>query len=319
MNDLNLQQIATPDIIKNLPEFHGDSRSLNVFISCVDPVANIIALVPQDVRPFWLGALRNKIKGRASERLRLYGEPNTWDAIRTILREHFTDNRDQRTLYNQLNLIKQNNLPTSVYYDRILEIVTALNAKCSEEINANLRQLLIDRNMREGLETFINGAKEPLKTILLSRNPRTMSIAFSIANEISQDYHNSYNNQFNQNNYLNRNNNYPNRSNNTFHSGNNHNYLNRFNNPFHNGNNNNYPNRFNNTFHNGNNHNNFNQRPNNNTSNNNPTPMEVDQRTASRRTYQNGNNKFNRNANIYAEELFHNENFQETQHQQDHT
>lgn len=123
-----------------------------------------------------------------------------------------------RTLYNQLNNITQTG-SIQRFYDEILEIVTALNVKInSEENNDNIREPLIERNLTEGLQTFMAGIREPIKTILLSRNPDSLNTAFEIAIQIQDNslktntfsnnnyrtsyFHNQQNNRFSkQNNY----------------------------------------------------------------------------------------------------------------------
>lgn len=90
---VNLNDLNTPDVI--------------IIISTVNPVAALIITAPENSRQFFLRAIRNKIIGIASDRLRLYGEPEAWTGIRTYLELHFSDHRDQRTLYNQLNSLRQ--------------------------------------------------------------------------------------------------------------------------------------------------------------------------------------------------------------------
>lgn len=74
---INLATLKTPDIIKNLPEFFGNSKDVHNFIKAVDPISNLLAQTPAATQPFWLTAIRNKIKGEANDRLRLHGEPST--------------------------------------------------------------------------------------------------------------------------------------------------------------------------------------------------------------------------------------------------
>lgn len=177
----------TPDIIKNLPEFNGDFRQLDNFITCVNPVALLIETCTETTKPFLFRAIRNKITGIASERLRLYGEPDNWNAIREVLKLHFSDHRDTRTLYSSLNALKQTT-SVNAFYDKVLELVTALNSKARRDTtDARLIQPTVDRNLAEGLQIFINGVNEPLKTILLSRNPTSLDTAYTIAMQLQYD------------------------------------------------------------------------------------------------------------------------------------
>lgn len=316
--EYNLNQLNTPDIIKNLPEYHGDLQNLGSFIRTVNPVVDIILQAPEVIRPFWLQAIRNKIKGKAHERIRLYGEPQNWTEIRNILLRHFSDHRDQRTLYMKLQTMKQKFLTIHEFYDKCLEIVTALNEIATTEANDALRNIIVERNISEGLHTFLNGIREPLKTILLSRNPQTLYEAYNIAIIIQPDVKydkpqnfknyntNHYNNQFNnpfrhnivhQPNFNNNFNRQPNFNNNGFNNNNHHNF---------------------------NNHNNFSRNSGNFRKLDKPVPMEVDpssrnirnpNRNSFRNFNQNQNNHFRNATNghngIIVEELFVNENFRD--------
>lgn len=189
----NLAELNTPDIIKNLPEFHGDTKDVHNFVNTVGPVAALLARAPEQQQRFWLSAIRNKIKGAASDRLRLYGEPATWREIKDCLLLHFVDHRDQRTLYQQLNTIRQTGT-VSRFFDECLSLVTTLNDRATHEIvDVALRRATIDRNLAEGLQCFMHGVREPLKTILLSRNPTTLHDAFAISMRLQSDQ--SFSNQ----------------------------------------------------------------------------------------------------------------------------
>lgn len=189
----NIHNLNTPDVIKNLPEFFGDPKDIHNFIKTVNPVATLLAQTPVETQPFWLAAIRNKIKGPASDRLRLYGEPSTWEDIKTCLLLHFIDHRDERTLYHQLNSIKQTGT-IEKFYDDILELITCLNVKISSSDQAAaIKQTMIDRNLNEGLQTFVNGLRGYFRTILLSRNPLTLSDAYAIAMELQNNDVNSRN------------------------------------------------------------------------------------------------------------------------------
>lgn len=183
----NLQEYNTPDVIKNLPEFYGEYNELNNFLRSVDLATGLIANVNVNIRNFWGLSIRNKIKGKANERLKLYGDPTDWDTIKNILKRHFTDSRNNRTLYNELNSLKQDR-SIKEFYDNILSIITALNNIASEERNQELRIIIIERNMEEGNSTFINGIREPYQTILKSRNPNSIEEAYNIALELQMEY-----------------------------------------------------------------------------------------------------------------------------------
>lgn len=322
---LNVNDLNVPDAFKNLPSFNGNSHELHGFIKAVNSVSPYLTNAPAHVRPFWFATVRNKITGTASDRLRLYGEPETWESIRTCLLLHFSDHRDTRTLYNQLNLLKHTGDIQS-FYDKILELVATLNDKARVEHanNAAARQSTIDRNIAEGLTVFMTGLREPFKTILMSRNPPTLNEAYSIAMQIQPEMNKPNKPYQPDNNYRHNNYNNPKYNTNRFSNTNNYQQRNYSNNQHQNY----VPRQFN-----------YTPRPfmnNHSQPRNIPEPMEVDQSTANTRQqnnnafrgfnnrgYNNGTqvrgnattNRRNENNSMVVEELFNNENFQQTGNQ----
>lgn len=129
MNQIPIQQLATPDLIKYIPEFNGNPLDLLEFLDFADNAVEVIRVAPEAVQPFWLRALKFKITGKAKAILKLYGNNLTWTEIKTYLISHFSDIRDERTLYAQLVLLKQTNNSVDDFYRRILDILGLLNQK----------------------------------------------------------------------------------------------------------------------------------------------------------------------------------------------
>lgn len=144
-----MQQLATPDFIKGIPEFSGDTNDLCEFIECADAAIQVINVSPEQVQPFWTRALKNKITERAKFVLKLYGNTLEWNEIRTYLLSHFSDRRDERTLYAQLVLLRQNNGPIDEFYRNILHIVSLLNTfAASGNLPAEAKQSVIESHQR---------------------------------------------------------------------------------------------------------------------------------------------------------------------------
>ncbi|XP_055908330.1 putative uncharacterized protein DDB_G0286901 [Eupeodes corollae] len=334
--------LKTPDLLKTLPEFTGKPTELEEFVRSASLVWNALSTIENAPLQLWLQVLRNKIKGKASDRLRLYGNPDTWDGIKDILYRHFQDHRDERTLYNQLSLIRQTS-SLSKFYDDILDIITTLNARVRQnEDNLEIRNRMIRRNIKEGLETFVKGLRDPFRTIVMSRDPDTLEEAYEITlslaeasrsstinfnnnqqrvnrnnynNNNNNNYQNRYNNGNSNNYYQNRNNNNNdfwnrNNDNNNMNRNNNYNNNTNRNNNFNN-NNSNRNNNFNNNFNNRNNFENNSFRYRNNNSGQQRTvnggePMDVDPNPS---TIQRGLNRNQNNRNFRPNEVYCQENF----------
>lgn len=242
-NQINIAQLATPDFIRKLPEFDGNPIDLNDFIEALDSIVLIIAQAPEGVQPFWSRALKSKIVGKAKGVLKLYGNNLDWPEIRTYLISHFSDKRDERTLFAQLMLIKQNNSAVEEFYQNVLDLVGLLNNKVSaKDIINEAKVALIQTNQETGLRSFINGCRDPLKNILKARQPQTLIQAYEIAIEEQRDrpelvnyvglnYGNRTNNNYTQNRKTNNFNNFRlnNNYNNPRNYNNNINNINRYN------------------------------------------------------------------------------------------
>lgn len=126
--------------------------------------------------------------GNAKTTLKLYGHNLDWNIIRTYLINHFSDKRDERTLYAQLILLKQSGNDVDVFYRGILDIVSLLNMKvCGRDLNEEAKQALIETNQEAGLRSFITGCRDPLRNILKARQPRTLVDAYEIAIDEQRD------------------------------------------------------------------------------------------------------------------------------------
>lgn len=189
MAQVNIQQLATPDFIKHIPEFDGNPNDLTDFIESVEEAILVINVAPEQVRPFWFRAIKSKIVGNAKSVLRLYGNLLEWNEIRTYLISHFSDRRDERTLFAQLVLLKQNNNNIDTFYQQILDVVSALNNKVAAKINLTqeARQSLIDGNNESGLRSFVSGCRDPLGNILKARQPGTLIEAYETAVDKQRD------------------------------------------------------------------------------------------------------------------------------------
>lgn len=74
---------------------------------------------PEEVRPFWSRAIKAKIVGKAKLVISNYGRDLNWQDTKNYLIHHFSDRRDERTLYAQLILMKEDSYGIESFYKRI--------------------------------------------------------------------------------------------------------------------------------------------------------------------------------------------------------
>lgn len=181
---LNSQKI--PESIKGLPTYDGETKSLYQWLRNVDAVvANLEdAPAPQNMQRIWLGYIRNKIVGRASDALIARNQDETWANMRNVLIEYFGDKRDISTLTQSIPYMFQKNKSLDVFYQEINELTTSLNQKiCLDpfydgHVHAVMHFVeIITKN------AFIDGLNEPMSSYTRNYKPTTLVDAYQAAQE----------------------------------------------------------------------------------------------------------------------------------------
>lgn len=178
MNKL-FTSLKIPDVIKDLPEFHGDKDTLHEFISNVDEIIDLckeLLTEDQEIPTAFLRAIRNKIKGQANKDIFNYGTFTTWDKLKVDLITHYSDKRSEVSLIRDLHSTLQGINSTEVYYTNVLKVQTALiNQVRLKENDVKVKEKLYKEMC---LSQFLANLREPLGSIIRSRDPKTLPEAF---------------------------------------------------------------------------------------------------------------------------------------------
>lgn len=166
-------------MIKDVPCYDGNPSGLHNFIS---QMADFIEMAKPEntVYPETIvRAIRNRVIGKASDALDLYGTPNTWEGIQRDLTSHFADKRDESSLIQELHNISQGNDKVEDYFAKLSSILGALKnwAKINELGSFVLKSQWYDRM---ALSIFTNKLREPLGSHVRSMQPTTLIDARTI-------------------------------------------------------------------------------------------------------------------------------------------
>lgn len=178
-----LSQMKIPDPIKNLPTFSGTRNTLNDFIQNVDEIITHTEQVmgKGQIPVTFLRAIRNKIIDDADNVLTMYGTTTDWTQIKANLKSHYADKRNETSLTRDLHMLHQGNHSIEQYYGSIMDIqstiINNIRLSAAEQVVKDTKEVLY-REMC--LSSFLAGLKEPLGSMIRSRNPLTIAEAFNM-------------------------------------------------------------------------------------------------------------------------------------------
>lgn len=169
--------LRIPDVVKDLPNFDGNPRTLYDFLSNVEEILTILNLADGCAYgKIILRAIRNKIIGQANEILNMYGTPIQWAIIKNNLITHYSDKRNETSLIRDLHLIKQGTETVEKYYASIIEIFsTMINHIRVHEIDINVIESKRKLYEEMCLNTFLSGLKEPLGSTIRAMQPKSLA------------------------------------------------------------------------------------------------------------------------------------------------
>ena len=163
-----------------IPKYAGEASELADFLSACELIVTQFqdAANPQAfINKFLLTAIKNKLTGQAKV-VTGSREINTWRALKNILQLNFADQRDENSLLRDLMLLKQENETPQQFYIRCQDMKSLLLSNLAvTEPNEGIR--IVKRNMFDNLtlKSFLSGLREPLGSIIRSRNPQTLEAA----------------------------------------------------------------------------------------------------------------------------------------------
>ncbi|KAI5721729.1 hypothetical protein M8J77_024965 [Diaphorina citri] len=234
--------MAPPELksehLKMVPEFNGEVSLLPDFIAIADKLVAYFtdAENPNSFQNFFLlNSLKSKVTGEARLNISAF-TINNWAELKAALLNSYSDKRDAYTLTIELCNLKQNfNETPFEFHQKVTKHINLHSSYLSTHNEVEGKNYVNTYINKLGLRTFLKGLKEPLGSLMRTRDVKDMNEALNLLtneyqidatkkatqNTQSQNYkHNNNNNNsksYNQNNksYNQNNNNNYNKQNNS--------------------------------------------------------------------------------------------------------
>lgn len=217
--------------ISCISPFNGDVNSLINFIHRIESLIPIFDPLENDYKIVILGLIKDKVIGNARRSLLTNRNANTWNELRTILITNHGENSSTDSLIDKIRTCRCDGTIDN-FYQNLNNLLCRLNNAFLLQGENNANEIV--SNQRIALNSFKYGLPEPVKSIIISRNPQTLKAAHEIIQENGYlNYTNNKHMQYTNTNF--RRQNFSNINQNSFNNSNqNSNTFNQNNNPFNN-------------------------------------------------------------------------------------
>lgn len=172
------------DIIKLIPEYNGEEKSLDTFIRKINKLWEFLQNMEENDRVQFLLVLQLKLVKKAADAVQ-DNNFDDWDSVRQNLIEYITPHRNTEKSELKLCAIKQKvNEELEVYAKRVEEALETLNRSFAQD---DLNDVIKKENDRKARKAFENGLIDPLlrnKAIAKSSSSLKEPIDYIIEQEL---------------------------------------------------------------------------------------------------------------------------------------
>ncbi|KAF0702608.1 Uncharacterized protein FWK35_00037989, partial [Aphis craccivora] len=126
-----------------------------------------------------------------------YKNVTKWVYIKSYLTDAFEDTTTASSLQIQLNSIKMcNDEDVNDYYNRVKKLYYKLCTACTLNKDDAEAKIIHETLKEQTLNIFIKGLISPIKTIIKTRNPKTLEIAKQLAKAQEVEYKSDRDNNY---------------------------------------------------------------------------------------------------------------------------
>ncbi|KAI5707738.1 myb-like protein P [Diaphorina citri] len=169
------------EYLKMVPEFSGEPELLPRFLSICEKLVmkfyNVTNL--NDFQnDYLMDSIIAKIKGDAQRNISSC-VISSWNDLKNALINTYADKRDVHTLVIEMCALKQTSESAFEFFNKIQKMI---NLQTSYVVNHNtpgaeyIKKFILDL----GLRTFLRGLKEPLGSLMRTKNPKDLNDALNI-------------------------------------------------------------------------------------------------------------------------------------------
>lgn len=176
--DLNAKFKLISTNLSSIPPYDGDENALLGFIQRIDSMQTILLSFPEDLQILLIGNIKDKIIGNARRSLLINGNAETWELIKRVL----IDNHGEKNSVDEIiDKIRSCRCESTIenFYNQLNTLLCRLNnALCFSD--KKLTGVNFESNGRIALNSFKHGLPEPVKSIIVSRDPKDLKNAYDI-------------------------------------------------------------------------------------------------------------------------------------------
>lgn len=177
--------MAVPELksqyLKMVPEFSGQPELLPRFIETAEKLVRKFYNRTDESdfqNDYLMDSIRSKITGDAQQNLSSC-VISTWTELKTALLNTYADKRDVHTLAIEMCNLKQTSESVFDFHTKIQKMVNLQTSYISSrnmDGADHVKKFVLDL----GLRTFLRGLKEPLGSLMRTKNPKSLNEALSI-------------------------------------------------------------------------------------------------------------------------------------------
>lgn len=192
---LNTVQVDPMKYLSDLPIYDGNCTNLYTFIDLIDRIGSVLETYDDFSKAMFLDMIRAKLKGPAKDIAEINNHLTNWTELREVLVNNFGDRLSVEQLFDEMRSLRFKTNAKN-FYDEIVIILRRLNMK-TRIVHGNEvgYSTLIAANKRTALEIFKNKLVEPMRSIIVCRNPNNIENALKILFDTNYAYFNPNPNQ----------------------------------------------------------------------------------------------------------------------------
>lgn len=172
-------QIPPRDMLTLIPEFNGDPKVLNLFLRQCEYVIREYQ-GPVECNTYLMHYVTSKLTGKAAALISERGVYETYDALRSVLVQHFGDPRSEECVSIELETLKiKTNESYLEFCGRVQDVRATLLCKVEQNPNNKpemkmAKQIIYDNT---ALNVFMYNLPEHMVRLIRLKNPETLEDA----------------------------------------------------------------------------------------------------------------------------------------------
>lgn len=176
--DINAKFKLIISNLSSMPPYDGNENSLLWFIERIDSMIPIFESFPVDFKILLMGNIKDKIVGNARRSLLINGNADNWPLIKKVLIDNHGEKNSVDELIDKIRSCRCNS-SIEFFYNKLNTLLCRLNNALYFSTN-NITEINYESNCRIALNSFKYGLPEPVKSIIISRNPANLKDAYDI-------------------------------------------------------------------------------------------------------------------------------------------